>query len=139
MFFVVLAKSLTLPGLKNFTDVLPVNVSGARAILGRINDNFSKWVSCQKCSSLYVLDAAKSKLPNGTILCGYVRFPNHPQQQHRKPCGHSLMKASGPLQVLLPYILSHFFVIKVWWHLLKKCCKDQGFFRKLKSGVAMLS
>lgn len=32
---------------------------------------------------------------NNTVVsekCGFIRYRNHPQRQHRKPCGYSLMK-----------------------------------------------
>lgn len=89
-----LSANLALPCLQTFADSLPKNVASARHLLGR-RDNFEKWVCCQKCSSLYTVEDAKSKQPNGVTsskLCSFVRYRNHPQSQHRKPCGHPLMK-----------------------------------------------
>lgn len=93
-FFLLLSKLL--PPLKAFSDTLPKNIDAARRFLGKNKDNFSKWVSCEKCSCLYTLEDAKIKLRNGQVVskkCGYVRYKNHPQRQHRKPCGHLLMKS----------------------------------------------
>lgn len=95
LFLNLMSKKLSLPALQRFGEALPKNVSTARKLLGRSNDNFTKWVSCQKCSNLYSIEDAKVKLPCGKTeskRCGYVRYANHPQRQHRNPCGFFLMK-----------------------------------------------
>ena len=94
MFLSTLARLLSLQPLVEFVSLLPKNVISARNLLGR-KDSFTKWVCCPKCSTLYSTADARRKLPDGSIvskLCGYVRFPNHPQRHHRKPCGCVLLK-----------------------------------------------
>ena len=112
----LLLLSKTLPPLKTFADALPKNVAAARRFLGMNNDTFSKWVCCQKCSCLYTLDDAKTKLRNGIVVskkCGQVRYRNHPQRQHRKPCGHILMKSIRTSSGTVTNIQRHFTVTKV--------------------------
>ncbi len=81
--------------LKRSCHCFPRNVIEAKKLLGLTSDNFTKYVSCSKCHSLYSVDSCKVRMPDGTLaskLCSHVNFPHHPQQQHRKPCDTSLMK-----------------------------------------------
>ena len=74
---------------------LPKNVSEAKKLLGLGSDTFTKYVSCSKCHTLYSIDSCKIKHPNGMIvsrLCSHIKYPEHPQLQHRKPCDTQLMK-----------------------------------------------
>ena len=81
-------------GLLVFAATFPKSVAAAQRLLGR-KECFHRWVSCQKCNTLYSIQDAKT-MSNGTCvskLCGHVRYPNHPQPQHRKSCGCLLLKS----------------------------------------------
>ena len=93
LFLVTLANLLGLTSLLTFASTLPKSVAAAQRLIGR-KESFYKWVSCQKCNTLYSVQDAKT-VSNGTCiskLCGHVRYPNHPQRQHRKSCGCLLLK-----------------------------------------------
>lgn len=54
-----------------------------------------RYVSCPDCHCLYSLADCVVKTSDGHMeskKCSYVRFPLHPQAQHRKACGAQLMK-----------------------------------------------
>ena len=44
---------------------------------------------CPKCSALYEL---KATLPEGSVTCSFIEFPNHPQRKRRSKCNTLLMK-----------------------------------------------
>lgn len=80
--------------------MLPKSLSSAHHQLGR-KESFKKFVCCPKCSALCSIEDAKTKSDgtyvsrrvSTTRLDTYVRFPNHPQRQHRKACGCTLLKS----------------------------------------------
>ena len=85
LFFRTLSqKVVNLPQL--FLDSLPVNMYTARKVLVK-KQSFTKYVCCPKCGSLYSITDCSEK-----IHCDFVKFPNHSQPQHRKPCGTMLVK-----------------------------------------------
>lgn len=66
------------------------------------DSRFTKYVMCQRCSSIYTLSDCirKTALPNGAIReealsCSYVAYPFHPQAARRQVCGHQLLKSVG--------------------------------------------
>ncbi|ORZ38437.1 hypothetical protein BCR44DRAFT_1483246 [Catenaria anguillulae PL171] len=63
--------------------------SGLDGPLGRV-------VVCEKCWSLYSAD-------NVPAECPFVEFPNHPQSQHRQPCGHALLTVSRSPALVMTY------------------------------------
>ena len=67
---------------------LPCSVLSARKILG--NDTFKRFACCPSCFTLYPWPN-KNLSTNST--CSYVQYPDHPQRQHRKPCGSQLVKS----------------------------------------------
>ena len=81
--------------LQEFVSQLPQCVESVQAYSGGNRDNFTEYVSCQKCYSV-------CNLENCTILqldksigsrkCNFIQIPQHPQQLHRQPCGTLLMK-----------------------------------------------
>ena len=73
-------------------DELPHYTASARNILGHRKQQFNKYACCPSCFSLYSWDSTKAnEITNFT--CNYIKFPNHPQTQHRKACGTQLVKA----------------------------------------------
>ena len=71
-----------------FVSKLPRTVGQARANAGG-RDNFRKCVCCPRCFAIYLWD---EKLEPQTLTCTHIQFPEHPQVQHRQPCGKTLFK-----------------------------------------------
>ena len=85
----ILSKVFALPVLQRFTEHLPLTIQSARKLIPRYT--IKMFVSCPSCNSLYDLnnfDFSSSK------TCIYVRFPNHPQSQHRNRCNAVIMKSA---------------------------------------------
>ena len=65
-----------------------------RAAVGVDFGNFHQYIVCTKCHSLYNYNDC-IELINGKETpkkCRHKEYPNHPQQQHHKECGESLLK-----------------------------------------------
>jgi hypothetical protein len=81
--------------LKEFASSLPSSLLAGRKALGTSTDDFEKFVCCPTCSCIYRIEDCQERLPNGKIVskkCSFIQFPQHPQKQHRKPCGTTLLK-----------------------------------------------
>lgn len=92
MFLGLLANILGVTAFKTITDMLPTSVTSGKKLLETSKDNFEKFVCCPDCSSI---ENSLERLPNGkstSKTCTFVRFPQHPQQRYRKPCGSPLLK-----------------------------------------------
>ena len=65
---------------------------GVRNCVGLNRDEFTKYVICRKCHSIYIWKETQGSL---TISeqCSFVEFPRHPQVRYHKPCGTRLMKS----------------------------------------------
>lgn len=93
MFFKSLGKVSSLP--QSFLHCLPSSIYSARKKSGNKRDQFTRYVSCPSCHCLYCLDNCVVKSADHVIeskKCAFVRFPFHPQRQHRKSCDSQLMK-----------------------------------------------
>ena len=94
MFFLSVGKRVSsLPA--NFTSALPDSLYSARKFSSTTRDQFKRYVCCPTCNALYSFEDCVIKLANGQMepkTHSYIRFPTHPQRQHRKPCGTSLLK-----------------------------------------------
>ena len=69
---------------------------GARKLLGLLYDQFVEYVVCPSCHSIYDYSQCYRQDVQGKKFskrCWYVRFPNHPFQQHRKECGIFLLES----------------------------------------------
>ncbi len=91
--------------LMEFCQHLPKTICGARKLAGRSVDEFQKWVCCPTCKSLYAIDECKKRGLNGKCVskqCGFVRYPNHVQAVHRKPCGKLLLRQVRTASTLYP-------------------------------------
>lgn len=93
MFFTTLSKQFNaIP--QSFISILPGSLHSARQVQNSRN-KFRKYVCCPSCRSIYEWDQCSVTLANGNVeskCCDFIRFPNHPQSQHRQPCGAVLMK-----------------------------------------------
>ncbi len=93
MFFKSLQRVTPLP--TSFVDAFPSSLYSARKCAGNERDHFDRYVCCPSCHSLYSLNECVVKMSDGQVeskKCSFVRFPSHPQPQHRKACGTPLMK-----------------------------------------------
>jgi len=81
--------------LNQFADLFPGNLGSAQKLLGLSADDFQKYVSCKKCSSIYTYQDSSHMERNMRVSqkCSYVMFPNHPQRRFRKTCDFTLMKS----------------------------------------------
>lgn len=76
---------------------IPQSLKQAKKMAGLIHDEFSKYVVCPECDSLYDFDnVVKRDRRNGNVsaTCTTVHFPHHPHKSKRKACGAALMKAA---------------------------------------------
>lgn len=69
---------------------------------------FTKYVVCCKCHTLYKLDDAITcaGTHESSKACCYIRFPNHPHRRFRAVCGQQLLKKvyfSSGRQILYPF------------------------------------
>ena len=95
--------------MANIVEMYPNTLHRARKLVGFDKDNFSKFVVCPKCTKLHTYEQAYA-IVNGrkeSRLCGYVMYPNHPQERFRTPCGSPLMKTvvsvDGKRNNIYPY------------------------------------
>ena len=80
---------------QSFVDCLPNSLNSAPKGVENNQNKFDRYVCCPSCHSLYhirecVLRGTSGKLQSNK--CSFIRFPSHPQPQHRKPCDTQLMK-----------------------------------------------
>ena len=74
-------------------DAFPKTLFLAKKMIGLENDNFKKYVTCNKCSKLYSFKDAFTIDENGrkqSKLCNHIEYPNHINQ----PVVYSLSEAS---------------------------------------------
>ena len=76
--------------LKVFASKLPCTVHCARVAADSNRNNFTRYICCSRCFSIYRLNSSVSEEVLST--CTHVAYPNHPQPQHRRPCGNPLYK-----------------------------------------------
>ena len=75
--------------LVRIAEMLPQDIKSARLCVSGDRNNFTKYICCPKCFSIYPWN----KTPTAdSICCNFVRFPTHPQRQHRKSCGKKMYK-----------------------------------------------
>lgn len=93
LFFATIAR--TMPALSHsFISKLPGTKNAARSSRASAR-TFTQYVCCPSCHSIYNWNECIIQDPDDQLrskLCTFQRFPNHPQRQHRHPCGQSLMK-----------------------------------------------
>ena len=82
--------------LANVLAYFPTTLHMAKKKLDLNRDQFTKFVICPVCESLYTFKqcyttnpVTKAKTPK---LCSHVEYPNHLQISRRNPCGHALLR-----------------------------------------------
>lgn len=92
MFFKTISRSLKVIIPEGFLLKLPRNVYRARMIAsnGTNRSDFTQYICCPTCHSIYIREECITTTESKK--CNYVKFPNHPQSQHRSQCGTVLIK-----------------------------------------------
>ncbi|CAH1232939.1 Hypp536 [Branchiostoma lanceolatum] len=83
------------PFIAALSPIFPGSIYLAWKHLNYRTDKFMKYVVCTKCCTLYDYSDCKYVL-NGreeSKRCSFVKYINHPQRQHRRPCGQKLLKS----------------------------------------------
>ena len=93
MFFKTVSHKLKLNS-DDFVLQIPHNIRAARKIAsnGKSRDDFVQYICCPSCHSLYSKDDFIVNSTTSNKKCNYVKYPQHPQSQHRSACGEDLMK-----------------------------------------------
>lgn len=94
----------------SFLSRLPNNIRAARQLATNPDNKngFTQYVCCPTCHSLYHRDECIIQVPNGhteSKKCTFQRFPFHPLNHLREPCGTLLMKnvkSPSGKQILYP-------------------------------------
>lgn len=97
LFLHVLAKILSLPKLDTFIGYLPGTIYSARKLVPNNSLAVRQFACCPRCSTIYDVHSLKSQptASSSSSLsrhCTFIRFPNHPQRQHRVICGTELTR-----------------------------------------------
>lgn len=79
------------PALRIIADIVPKSVYSLKKAQGFLVDDFTKYIVCPTCHSVYELSAC---LTNNTepSKCSHVPYPNHPQRRFRQKCNTVLFK-----------------------------------------------
>ena len=75
---------------------IPKSLDTIKSRLNLKIDDYTLYVVCRKCSSIYRSETCIRKLPNGKDVpitcCSSVKWPEHPHKSKRGPCNEFLMK-----------------------------------------------
>ena len=132
---------------------LPSSIYTARkTINANIRDDF-KYVCCPACHTIYPPEHCIINQPGHVQVstnCTFVRFPMHPMEPHRSPCGTVLMKTiktpSGKVNLHLKFTYCYRSIIQSIQDLLlcpqffqlceswRKCASEDGIFRDVYDG-----
>ena len=107
-FFLLASTCLHLDLLNGLSRAFPYTLYRAKKILGRLHENFTRYVSCPLCHKLYPFDNCWRPSENGkqSNLCSFRQYPNHLQSRMRVACGQKLLKtvrSSSGTEYLAPY------------------------------------
>ncbi|XP_078703166.1 uncharacterized protein LOC144928530 isoform X3 [Branchiostoma floridae x Branchiostoma belcheri] len=99
-FLLALGNMLNVKMVKSLATFFPETLYKFRKTLGLDRDDFTRYVVCPSCDSVYTKDQARIALRDrhGNIVgyksakCSFVEFPAHNQRKFRRPCGTVLMK-----------------------------------------------
>ncbi|XP_019632058.1 PREDICTED: uncharacterized protein LOC109475736 [Branchiostoma belcheri] len=91
---------LNIEVIKNLATMFPRTMYMLRKKLSVQRDDFTRYVVCPTCDSVYTVDEATKVVRNGrgkvvkrkSQKCSFVEFPRHSHRNFRRPCGTLLMK-----------------------------------------------
>ena len=74
--------------------LFPPSIYLAKKYLKLDKENFSRFVVCAGCHTLYHFRDCYERVGSQHVakVCSHVPFPNHPHASRRKACGHKLVK-----------------------------------------------
>lgn len=81
--------------LANAADRIPIGIGTIHKLLNTHIDDFTQFVVCPKCHSVYSYADCVTKSRNGQLeskSCQHIPYPNHPQPARRKACNTLLLK-----------------------------------------------
>ncbi|XP_070564970.1 uncharacterized protein [Ptychodera flava] len=81
--------------LVNFSKNLPSTLYTIRKFLRLNRDDFTQYVVCVTCHSIYHFENCYKTLSTGkkvSLKCSHIEFPQHPHRSKRRPCGEALLK-----------------------------------------------
>ena len=79
-FFSLMGSYLNVDKLHHLAQVFPHTLYRAKKFVGRLHENFIRFVTCPSCHKLYkyedciTTDISSKKVSR---VCSYVRYPNH--------------------------------------------------------------
>ena len=81
------------PVLKHFSEHFPSSLHTLRN-QNTVSHQFEKFVVCTHCFQMYVYENCVRSEGTKSLSkrCSHIKFPNHPHQRRRKPCGNLLLK-----------------------------------------------
>ena len=93
-FVLLVGRAFQSSSVEDFGKQVPKSIKDAYTCMGTVNTNFTEYVVCSKCPSVYeygdcievVHGERRSK------NCILISYPNHPKQSSRKPCSTPLLK-----------------------------------------------
>ena len=131
MFFSTLSNTIA----QTFISNMPRNVLSARIIAGSSRNSLQQFVCCPSRHSMYKREDC-IVLSGGEITpqrCSFIKFPGHPQIQHRGKCNTLLMKklklSSGKVSLQPRLVFCYKSVIES----LQEMMKRNGFQKKCES------
>lgn len=95
LFIIYLSKAIKADVLLEFARAIPETMYSIHKSLKIKKDDFVKYGVCPKCKTLYTMDQCFKRKPSGEMVsakCSHIRFPRHPHQSRRRPCGDVLSK-----------------------------------------------
>ncbi len=87
MFLSLVSSNCDSKSLKNIVTEMPHNIKAARKYVSRNASEFKQYACCPKCFNI-LYERGKPEVNE----CPYIKFPNHPQIQHRQSCNTLLTK-----------------------------------------------
>ena len=83
------------PFITALAALFPTSLYMAQKCFKLEKDNFTKYVVCPPCHSIYLYENCLRKGSNGNDVpkaCSYVAFPQHSIRSKRQQCGHDLLR-----------------------------------------------
>ena len=93
-FCLALGKAFQCPPLMTLSNSIPITKKTLQKTLTMKKDDFSEFIVCPKCDSVYSPETCQQPGGGRFVLkkCSYTPYPKHPKVSTRKECGTQLMK-----------------------------------------------